>query len=426
MSFSRTRLLLSSATRGLTTPSCSCLLSRSSQHRPRFYPSAMAASLLSSLATSESGTQPGAPLCAANISIEKTAMPKEKLQPTKLVFGHTFTDHMVQIPWNDNDGWLTPKILPYQNLSLDPATCVFHYAFECFEGMKAYKDSNGKIRLFRPHKNMDRMSKTAARICLPTFDHDELIKVIAELVKLDSDWIPSGRGYSLYLRPTLIGTQASLGVGPPKSALLYVIMSPVGPYYPTGFKAVKLEATDYAIRAWPKGVGDRKLGANYAPGILPQRMAASRGFQQNLWLFGDEGYVTEVGTMNAFFVFQLPNGKFELVTAPLDGTILEGVTRDSILALARERFDEDKWIISERKFTIQEVADHATAGTLVEAFGSGTAAVVSPIKEISWRDQPIYVPLQPGKETGRVAEQMARWIAEIQYGEVEHPWSVLL
>ncbi|KAK9366580.1 aminotransferase [Lipomyces kononenkoae] len=416
MAFCNSRHLLSSAVRGLSASPSSDLVRRSWQRLPKFY----------SASTLSSSEPTGAPLSAANISIEKTVAPKKKLSPSKLVFGHTFTDHMVQIPWNATDGWLTPKILPYQNLSLDPACCVFHYAFECFEGMKAYKDSNGNIRLFRPDKNMARMNKTAARICLPTFDHDAFIKIIAELAKLDSDWIPSERGYSLYIRPTLIGTQASLGVGPPQSALLYVIMSPVGPYYPTGFKAVKLEATDYAIRAWPKGVGDRKLGANYAPAILPQQMAASRGFQQNLWLFGDEGYITEVGTMNMFLVFKQPDGKFELVTAPLDGTILEGVTRDSILALARERFDKDKWVISERKATIKEVADHASAGTLVEAFGAGTAAVVSPIKEISWRGQPIPIPLQPGKETGPVAEQMAKWIAEIQYGEVEHPWSVLL
>ncbi|KAK7204583.1 aminotransferase [Myxozyma melibiosi] len=385
-------------------------------------PQQLAQRLISSFELPE---QTGAPLSVAKLAIEKTTTPKEKLAPEKLVFGHTFTDHMLQVPWSASEGWLEPKIVPYQNLSLDPATCVFHYAFECFEGMKAYRDNHGKIRMFRPDKNMERMKKTAARICLPTFDSDELTKLIAKLVELDSEWIPSNRGYSLYLRPTMIGTQASLGVNPPSSALLYVIMSPVGPYYPTGFKAVRLEATDYAIRAWPGGVGDKKLGANYAPGILPQRMAASRGFQQNLWLFGEEGYVTEVGTMNAFFVFK--NGdKKELVTAPIDGTILEGVTRDSILALARERFDPAEWDISERKFTMKEVADRAKAGTLLEAFGSGTAAVVSPIKEINWHGEAVNVPLQEGKESGVVAETMANWIAEIQYGEKEHPWSYVI
>ncbi|KAK9454744.1 cytosolic branched-chain amino acid aminotransferase [Dipodascopsis uninucleata] len=365
-------------------------------------------------------------LKVSNLNVEETSSPKEQLPAEKLVFGHTFTDHMLMIEWTEQDGWNQPKIVPYQNLSLDPATCVFHYAFECFEGLKAYRDVNGKVRMFRANKNMERMNKTAARICLPTFDADSMVSLIAELVKLDKKWIPEGSGYSLYIRPTIIGTQPTLGVGPPSSALFYCIMSPVGPYYPTGFKAVRLEATDYAIRAWPKGVGDKKLGANYAPAILPQRQAASRGFQQNLWLFGDEGFVTEVGTMNFFAVFKTPEGKFELVTAPLDGTILEGITRDSILALARERLDKDKWIVSERKFTMKEIAEHAKNGTLVEAFGSGTAAIVSPIKEISWNGESINVPLQPGKESGEITELMANWIRDIQYGIEQHPWSIAI
>ena len=173
---------------------------------------------------------------------------------------------MLAIEWTASQGWLAPCITPYQNLSLDPATCVFHYAFECFEGMKAYKDSSNNIRLFRPDKNMARFNSSSARIALPTFDGPSLISLISSFVKLEERFIPSTRGYSLYLRPTMIGTQRTLGVGPPGSALLYVIASPVGPYYPTGFKAVSLEATDYAVRAWPGGVGDKKLGANYAWG----------------------------------------------------------------------------------------------------------------------------------------------------------------
>ncbi|KAM6533071.1 branched-chain-amino-acid transaminase bat2 [Fusarium falciforme] len=223
----------------------------------------------------------------SRLSVTKTSHPKSLSKPETLVFGREFTDHMLAIEWTQEDGWLDPKITPYQNLSLDPATCVFHYAFECFEGMKAYKDKNGKVRLFRPDKNMARLNKSAARIALPTFEPKSFIELISKLL-------------SLYLRPTMIGTQKTLGVGAPGSALLYVIASPVGPYYPTGFKAVSLEATDYAVRAWPGGVGDKKLGANYAPCILPQLQAASRGFQQNLWLFGEEEYVTEVGTMNMF------------------------------------------------------------------------------------------------------------------------------
>jgi branched-chain amino acid aminotransferase len=231
-------------------------------------------------------------------------------------------------------------------------------------------------------------------------------------------------GYSLYLRPTLIGTQRTLGVGQPGSALLYVIASPVGPYYPTGFKAVALEATDYAVRAWPGGVGDKKLGANYAPCIVPQMQAASRGYQQNLWLFGEEEYVTEAGTMNLFAVLGDGKGGKELVTAPLDGTILEGVTRDSILGLARERLEgKDGWKVSERKFTMAELAGAAEKGRLLEVFGAGTAAVVSPVRKIAWKDQIIMCGLEDHLEAGPIATQMKTWIESIQYGEEEHEWS---
>ncbi|KKY23997.1 putative branched-chain amino acid cytosolic [Diplodia seriata] len=330
---------------------------------------------------------------------------------------------MLSIEWTASEGWLNPRITPYQNLSLDPATCVFHYAFECFEGMKAYKDKAGKIRLFRPDKNMARLNKSSERIALPTFDGEALTNLIAQFCQLEERFIPSARGYSLYLRPTMIGTQRTLGVGPPGSALLYVIASPVGPYYPTGFKAVSLEATDYAVRAWPGGVGDKKLGANYAPCIVPQMQAASRGYHQNLWLFGEEEYVTEVGTMNLFAAIKnKETGQNELLTAPLDGTILEGVTRDSILGLARERLTPQGWNVVERKFTMKELADAADEGRMLEIFGAGTAAVVSPVRKISWRGRDVDCGLAPGKEAGPVAQQVLDWMMAIQYGDEQHPW----
>lgn len=368
-------------------------------------------------------TQP-LPVDISKLSIEKTEKPSALKNPEDLVFGRTFTDHMLTIEWTKEGGWSAPKISPYKNLSLDPATCVFHYAFECFEGMKAYRDSKGQFRLFRPDKNASRFNKSAARIALPTIDPEALTKLIAEFVKLESRFIPNQRGYSLYLRPTMIGTQKTLGVGPPGSALLYVIASPVGPYYPTGFKAVSLEATDYAVRAWPGGVGDKKLGANYAPCIVPQLDAASRGFQQNLWLFGEEEYVTEVGTMNMFVALKdKATGQKELVTAPLDGTILEGVTRDSVLSLARERLIPDGWKVSERKYTMQDLADASKEGRLLEAFGSGTAAVVSPVRAISWKGQLVNCGLKDNEETGPVALKMKEWIEARQYGDEDHQWS---
>ncbi|PGH27104.1 branched-chain amino acid aminotransferase [Polytolypa hystricis UAMH7299] len=363
----------------------------------------------------------------SKLSITTNKNPKQLLPPNELVFGKNFTDHMLMVPWNIEDGWLAPEIVPYGPLSLDPSTCVFHYAFECFEGMKAYRDKDGGIRLFRPSKNMERLNNSSRRIALPTADGDAVIKLIGELVKLDKRFIPNERGYSLYLRPTMIGTQATLGVSAPGSALLFVIASPVGPYYPTGFKAISLEATDYAVRAWPGGVGDKKLGANYAPCIVPQLEAASRGFQQNLWLFGEEEYVTEVGTMNLFIALKnKETGQNELITAPLDGTILEGVTRDSVLTLARERLGPRGWTVSERKLKMAEVAEAASEGRLIEVFGAGTAAIVSPVRTISWKGQLVDCGLKKDEEAGQVALEMKNWIEGIQYGDDNHPWRYVL
>ncbi|SMN22774.1 similar to Saccharomyces cerevisiae YHR208W BAT1 Mitochondrial branched-chain amino acid (BCAA) aminotransferase, preferentially involved in BCAA biosynthesis [Maudiozyma saulgeensis] len=367
----------------------------------------------------------GAALDASKLQITKNPNPSSPLPNDQLKFGQTFTDHMLTIEWNKGKGWSAPEIKPYGPLVLDPSACVFHYAFELFEGLKAYRAADNKITMFRPDMNMIRMNKSAARICLPTFDSEQLITLIGKLIEQDKNLVPEGQGYSLYIRPTMIGTTAGLGVSTPDKALLYVICSPVGPYYKTGFKAVRLEATDYATRAWPGGVGDKKLGANYAPCILPQLDAATRGYQQNLWLFGPEKNITEVGTMNVFFAFRdSKTGKKELVTAPLDGTILEGVTRDSVLALARENLDPKEWDVNERYYTITEVEERAQKGELLEAFGSGTAAVVSPIKEIGWNGHDINVPLLPGEQSGPLTKQVAQWIADIQYGRAPHGnWS---
>lgn len=287
--------------------------------------------------------------------------------------------------------------------------------------------------------NMARLSKSSQRLAMPEIPSGPVLELLKKLINLDHRFIPEQKGYSLYIRPTVIGTQRTIGVGPPGSALLFVICSPVGPYYPTGFKAVSLEARSDIVRAWPGGVGDKKLGANYASCIVPQLEAAKRGFHQNLWLFGPEGYVTEVGTMNVFFAWTRRDGQKEFVTAPLDGTILEGITRHSVLSLAREKLSKEGFIVSERKFTIQEVKEAADEGRLLEAFGSGTAAVVSPIKHIQWdggveaREKlgdkaavDIHVPLSPGKEAGPIAQKMWDWIAEIQYGDVESDWSVVV
>jgi branched-chain amino acid aminotransferase len=272
---------------------------------------------------------------------------------------------------------------------------------------------------------MERINKSAARIALPTFEGKSLIDLIGTMCRLDQRFIPSEKGYSLYLRPTLIGTQRTLGVGPPGSALLYVIASPVGPYYPTGFKAISLEATDYAVRAWPGGVGDKKLGANYAPCIVPQLKAAKKGLHQNLWLFGEEEYITEVGTMNLFVAIKnKETGQKELLTAPLDGTILEGVTRDSVLALARERLTLEGYNVAERYVRMQEIAEAESEGRLLEVFGAGTAAIVAPVRKILWKGRMLDCGLKENEEAGEIAMRMKGWIEDIQYGDEDHEWSV--
>lgn len=266
-----------------------------------------------------------------------------------------------------------------------------------------------------------------------TFSGKELTKLIAKLVSLDSNWIPSEPGYSLYIRPTLIGTQAALGVHPANDALLFVISSPVGPYYKTGFKPVALEADPSLVRAWPGGVGQYKLGANYGPGIRVQMEAAKRGYQQNLWLFGEEHWLTEVGTMNLFVALKRDDGSTELVTPPLNGTILPGVTRDSILGLARDHVSKkapieglpDNLVVSEREINMGEIIKASEKGSLIEMFGAGTAAIVSPVDRVGFKGRDIQIPA--GEEgAGPIAKAMLKSITDIQLGRVDHPWSVLV
>lgn len=336
----------------------------------------------------------------ARLHVIRTSKPKVPPPAKTLVFGHTFTDHMLVIPWSQTTGWQAPQIRPYGPLSLEPSVTVLHYAQTLFEGMKAYRDENGKVTLFRPDMNMKRMNKSAARIALPTFDADALLDCIKTLIRLDAHWIPQEVGHSLYIRPTLIGTQRAIGVNPPNEALLFVICSPVGPYYPTGFKPVSLMATTEYIRAAPGGTGGYKLGANYAPGVVPQKEAAKLGYSQNLWLLGPEHYLTEVGTMNLFVALKKDDGSAELVTPPLDDVILPGVTRDSVLALARDHASGKNPIkglpksltVSERPITMKEVKEKAQSGKVIEVFGTGTAAIICPVERIGYLGEDITIP----------------------------------
>ncbi|RKP35190.1 aminotransferase [Dimargaris cristalligena] len=352
-----------------------------------------------------------------------------QLPNQELVFGQTFSDHMLQVEWVEGYGWSAPEIKPYGPLQLAPSAVVFHYAFECFEGMKAYKDKQGCIRLFRPDMNMKRMNNSAPRVSLPTFDGAQYIECIKELLRVDQRWVPDEYGYSLYIRPTLIGTEECLGVRASNRALLYTICSPVGPYYATGFKAISLYANVREVRAWPGGVGDAKLGANYAPTIKPAREAAKLGCQQVLWLIGEKHELMEVGTMNLFVFWINKAGRRELITPALDGTILPGVTRDSILALTRSWRDELDIDVSEGKIEMAQIASAANEGRLLEIFGAGTAAVVSPVKRILYLGKDINVPLDPSNpnsQAGPLTKRLNDTIMGIQYGDIPHEWSVVI
>ncbi|TFK41406.1 branched-chain amino acid aminotransferase II [Crucibulum laeve] len=369
----------------------------------------------------------------SKLKVNKNTSPKTPPPAKDLKFGHTFTDHMLAIPWNVTTGWGAPQIQPYGPLALDPSSTVLHYAQTIFEGMKAYRHDDGKVTLFRPDMNMKRMNNSAQRIALPTFNGDALLSLIKELVRTDKHWIPREPGHSLYVRPTMIGTQKAIGVGPPSDALLFVICSPVGPYYPNGFKPVSLYGTTEYVRASPGGTGAYKLGVNYAPGILPQKAAASLGYAQNLWLHGPEHHLTEVGTMNMFVVFRKEDGAIELVTPPLDGMILPGVTRDSVLALAREHASgknrlpnlPEKLVVSERPVTMKEVREASLSGKLVELFGAGTAAVISPVDKIGYLGQDVLIPTG-ADGMGPVSNPIWAELVGRQTGAIHSEWSVVV
>eukprot|EP00461_Guttulinopsis_vulgaris_P001782 UN01782 len=354
----------------------------------------------------------------SKLVVNKTKNPKQKQPYETLKFGHTFTDHMLEIDYTPEEGWGAPKIVPHGPLSIDPAASSLHYGLQCFEGMKAYLDDNNDIRLFRPEMNFNRMNSSADRLLLPRIDPKGALACLQEYLKIDKDWIPNKFGYSLYLRPTLVSTTPFLGVSPPTHAKFFIIASPVGPYYPTGFAPVKLLADPQYVRAWPGGTGNIKCGGNYALSIKPQRDAAQHGYQQLLWLFGEEKNVTEVGTMNQFWYMKNKSGEAELVTAPLDGTILPGVTRDSVIQLAKS------WGIKvrEEQYTLDEVLGAIEDGRMIEAFGSGTAAIVSPVMALGYEGKDYAIPLNPADPTakaGVLTQKVADAIQGIQYGKLD-------
>jgi branched-chain amino acid aminotransferase len=347
--------------------------------------------------------------------------PKETLE-----FGKTFAPHMLTISYSNNK-WSNPEIKPLENASIPLASSCLNYGMTCFEGMKAYRTLDGEsssssssaLRLFRPDLNMQRLSNSMERISLPghDFSHDELIQCISKLITLDQEFVPYGEGYSLYLRPNVIAINENLGLAIPDSILLYVMTSPVGPYYASGFKPIRLLCETNYVRACRGGTGDSKVGGNYAGAMKPSRLAAEKGYSQVLWLW--DGEITEVGAMNVFFVFEnKEDGQKEIVTPPLSrGDILPGVTRRSIIELANGNGWEDYDMV-ERNLTMKEVASAVKAGTLVEAFGAGTGAVVTPIECINYNGEDLEI-----TATGEVTQRAWDELMDIQYGKIEHPWS---
>ncbi|XP_069618921.1 branched-chain-amino-acid aminotransferase, cytosolic isoform X3 [Ranitomeya imitator] len=357
---------------------------------------------------------------ASDITVELTDSPKQKPDPATLVFGTEFTDHMLVVEWSAEKGWQRPAIKPLQNLSLHPACSVFNYAIELFEGMKAYRGEDGKIRLFRPQLNMERMLRSAKRLTLPAFDKRELLDCIRQLIHVDRAWVPESSAASLYVRPVFMGTEPSLGVKRPSKAMIYVILSPVGPYFSSGaFTPISLWADPKYVRAWKGGTGDSKIGGNYGNSLFAQYEAQGCGCQQVLWLYGEDEQITEVGTMNLFLFWTNENGELELATPPLDGIILPGVTRRSILDLALQ-WGEFK--VSERYLTMAALMKAVKEDRVQEMFGAGTACVVCPVGRILYKDENLDIPTNENKLAARFLKELTN----IQYGRTASEWPVLV
>ncbi len=347
-----------------------------------------------------------------SIPVQKTTTPKAKpTDSTKLGFGNIFTDHMFLMNYDEGEGWHNPRIVPYGNISLDPAAMCLHYGQEVFEGMKAYRTPEGKVVLFRPDKNMARLNLSNDRLCIPPIDEAFAVEAVKQLVALDQDWIPSGEGTALYIRPFIIAVDPHVGVHPAHHLLFIIILSPVGAYYPEGINPVRIYVERKYVRAVRGGMGYVKTAGNYAASLKAQDVAEAEGYTQVLWLDGVERkYIEEVGTMNVFFKI---GG--EIITPELQGSILGGITRMSSIELLRSW----GYTVTERRLALDEVVAAAKNGTLDEAFGTGTAAVISPIGELKVDDDKIVI--NDGK-IGDVAQRLYTTLTDIQNGRTADPF----
>ncbi|MET0851646.1 MAG: branched-chain amino acid aminotransferase [Candidatus Rokuibacteriota bacterium] len=349
------------------------------------------------------------------IRITRATTLKKKPKDGELGFGQLFTDHMFLADFQEEKGWYDPRVEPYGPIPMDPAAAVLHYAQAVFDGLKAFRGVDGKVRLFRPDKHVERMNNSARRLCIPPLDPEMALASIVTLVGLDRDWVPRTVGTSLYVRPTVIANEAFLGVRPARSYIYYVILSPVGAYYPEGMAPVKIRVEEKYVRAVEGGLGAAKTGANYAASLMAGEEAKHGGYTQVLYLDGvHRRYLDEVGTMN----MMVKIGD-EVITPPLSGTILAGVTRDSVLTLLRD------WGIraTERPIGIDEVVAAHKSGTLAEAWGTGTAAVISPVGELAYRGEKMVI---GGGQIGPLTQRLYEAIVGIQYGKTPDPhnWTV--
>lgn len=345
------------------------------------------------------------------IRIELTTNKKSKPIATELSFGKYYTDHMFIMDYDDGRGWYDPRIVPYQPITLDPAAKVFHYGQTVFEGLKAYLTADQTIRLFRPTKNIERLNRSNERLSIPAIDEDIALEAIKQLILTDRDWIPSEEGTSLYIRPFIIATEAALGVSPSTQYKFMIILSPVGSYYAEGIHPVKIFVESEYVRAVKGGVGNAKTAGNYAAGLKAQENATKQGSSQVLWLDGVyRKYIEEVGSMNVFFLI---NGT--IVTPSLNGSILDGITRNSIIQLLKH------WNIpvEERMLSIDELVEAHSNGQLTEAFGTGTAAVISPIGELLWLGTKLII---NNGETGTLSRKLYDTLTGIQLGTTEDPF----
>ena len=339
------------------------------------------------------------------IKIEKAKVLKEKPDFSKLGFGKYFTDHMFMMEYSDAEGWKNARIVPFDYIPIHPASTVLHYGAEIFEGMKAYRTADG-YQMFRPLENIRRMNDSAARLCLPDLPEEFTLKALTELINLEYDWIPDQEGTSLYIRPFMFGNDESLGVHAVHNATFVVILSPVGAYYAEGLNPVKISIESEDVRAVRGGTGYAKCGGNYAASMRAGKRAAEKGFSQVLWLDGVERkYIEEVGAMNVMFKI---NG--EIITPMLTGSVLPGITRKSCLEILKEW----GYKVTERLISVDELIEAAANGTLEEAWGTGTAAVISPIGHLVYKDIDYTV---ADNKIGELAQRLYNELTGIQWGK---------